>query len=382
MRGDAMKPKENIAVIEEVEEAQRRVSTDSYGMSVGEFISMYRDDELVVSPPFQRLFRWTPLQKAHLIESLLIGIPIPPVFVYEQTSGVWELIDGLQRVSTILEFAGLLNDDNGNLMKPSILFGTEYLPSLDGSAYDLDTAITSGANQYIPRAMQLQFKRAKLDVQILRSKSDEVAKYDVFQRLNSQGSPLEAQEMRTCLMVMIDEDRYDIVRNSAQKKPFLEIIGLSATGKEQQKDVDFYCRAISHLTQDFSEEFDVEEFVDYAIREFMISKSGVFSKIIDRIDRAAVLLRDTDKNILRPYRSGTFSGRVGRVAFETILVGVAANIEKIEKLGSVDASNFVRSRTIEMWKDPAVKAFSGSGIRGTDRIKKTVPFGSKWFSPQ
>lgn len=375
------KPKENADVISEIEEAQRRVSTDAYGMSVGEFMSMYRDDELVVSPPFQRLFRWTPLQKAHLIESLLIGIPIPPVFVYEQPSGVWELIDGLQRISTILEFAGILNDAEGKPVKPSILFGTEYLPSLDGSAYDLDAATVSGASHYIPRSMQLQFKRAKLDVQILRSKSDEVAKYDVFQRLNSQGSPLEAQEMRTCLMVMIDEDRYDTIRNSAQAKPFLEIIGLSATGKDQQKDIDFYCRAIAHLSQEFLEEYDVEEFVDYAIREFMVSKPANFTKVLNKIDRAAVLLRSVDKNILRPYKSGAFSGRVGRVAFESIFVGVAANIDKIEALGP-KAAAFVRTKAMAMWGNAAVKSFSGSGVRGTDRIKKTVPFGSKWFEPK
>ena len=85
----------------EIERAQRLVRTDAYQMSIGEIVSMYRENELVINPDFQRLFRWEIGQKAKLIESLLLGIPIPSIFVFETEDAKWELIDGLQRISDV-----------------------------------------------------------------------------------------------------------------------------------------------------------------------------------------------------------------------------------------------------------------------------------------
>src|SRR5580704_3813127 len=97
-----------MTLMTEIETVQRAVNTDSYQMSVGEITNLYRDGELIINPIFQRLFRWNDSQKSKLIESILIGIPLPSIFVYETTDGKWELVDGLQRISTLLEFMGLL----------------------------------------------------------------------------------------------------------------------------------------------------------------------------------------------------------------------------------------------------------------------------------
>ena len=53
-------------------------------------------------------------QKTDLIESILLGIPIPPIFVAQRTDGVWDVIDGLQRLGTILQFVGVKKDEAGN----------------------------------------------------------------------------------------------------------------------------------------------------------------------------------------------------------------------------------------------------------------------------
>jgi uncharacterized protein with ParB-like and HNH nuclease domain len=93
---------------DEIRDAQRLVKTDAYTLSIGEVVNMYKDKELIINPDFQRLFRWEIGQKAKLIESLLLGIPIPSIFVFETDDSTWELIDGLQRISTLLEFMGQL----------------------------------------------------------------------------------------------------------------------------------------------------------------------------------------------------------------------------------------------------------------------------------
>jgi uncharacterized protein with ParB-like and HNH nuclease domain len=65
---------------DEITSTQRFVRTDAYQMSLGEIVSMYENCEIVIDPDFQRLFRWNIGQKSRLIESLLLGIPIPSIF--------------------------------------------------------------------------------------------------------------------------------------------------------------------------------------------------------------------------------------------------------------------------------------------------------------
>ena len=99
---------ENNALQKEIEEKRNSLTTDRLDMSYGEIISMYQNDDLIINPEFQRLFRWNNYQKTRFIESILLGIPTPPIFVAEDKEGKWELVDGLQRLSTIISFFGLL----------------------------------------------------------------------------------------------------------------------------------------------------------------------------------------------------------------------------------------------------------------------------------
>ena len=95
---------------QQIREHSKEVHTTEMKMSIGEIMNLYRDEEIVIRPEFQRLFRWSIKQKSRFIESILIGIPIPSIFIQQREDGVWEIIDGLQRISTILEFVGLLKD--------------------------------------------------------------------------------------------------------------------------------------------------------------------------------------------------------------------------------------------------------------------------------
>ena len=68
--------------------------------SVGEIVNLYRDKEIDLEPAFQRLFRWSTEQQTKFIESLLLGYPVPAIFVYQKEDGIWEVIDGVQRISS------------------------------------------------------------------------------------------------------------------------------------------------------------------------------------------------------------------------------------------------------------------------------------------
>ena len=119
-----------------------QIRTDSYQMSIGELLNLYRDGELNVHPEFQRVYRWTDSQKTRLIESILLGIPIPPIFVSQGIDGVWDVADGVQRLSTIFEFAAELKNEKGKTMAPLVLERTRFLPSLHGKTWVGENAFT------------------------------------------------------------------------------------------------------------------------------------------------------------------------------------------------------------------------------------------------
>ncbi len=102
-----MTEKDNLETV--LDEARQTVKTDSYPMSIGELAAMYERGEIVLRPEYQRYFRWSDEQKSKLIESILIGLPLPSVFVSQDKDGNWEVVDGMQRLSTIFDFMGLLN---------------------------------------------------------------------------------------------------------------------------------------------------------------------------------------------------------------------------------------------------------------------------------
>lgn len=111
----------NVTLAEEIQVARKKVVTDGYDMSLGEVLNLYRDDELIIDPVFQRLFRWDDERKTRFIESIILGIPIPSIFVSQNENGVWELIDGLQRVSTVLQLTGELRGERAEELGPLIL---------------------------------------------------------------------------------------------------------------------------------------------------------------------------------------------------------------------------------------------------------------------
>ncbi len=171
-------------LIEQIEEKRKEIHTDAYPMSIGEIINLYVDDDLDIHSDFQRVYRWSDIQKSRLIESILLGIPLPSFFVAQREDGVWDVVDGLQRLSTIFSFLGIYKNEGDEVEPPLILKGTEYLPSLEGMGWNEELS----PNSHFSKELQRSFKREKVDLKIIKKESDEHTKYELFQRLNTFGS--------------------------------------------------------------------------------------------------------------------------------------------------------------------------------------------------
>ena len=182
------------------------LKTERLDMSFGEIMSLYESKDLFISPEYQRAYRWDDFQKTRFIESILLGIPVPPIFVAENEESKWELVDGLQRISTVLSFFGLLDGKEKLVLTESELIGKP----LEGISIN-----------ELPIKFKLTIKRSVCRVEILKWDSSFDMRYELFNRLNTGGSPLKAQEIRNCVFI---GDFNNLLKEIASNQFFRKII--------------------------------------------------------------------------------------------------------------------------------------------------------------
>lgn len=359
---------------EEIDKARQDIKTDSYSMSIGEWINIYKNNEIDIHPEFQRFFRWTSIQKSRLIESILLGIPIPPIFVSQREDGIWDVVDGLQRLSTIYQFVGVLRDETGKLIEPLVLERTEYLPSLEGMMWVAD----ENERSFSP-AQQLLIKRSKIDVSIILRESADTAKYELFQRLNTGGSHLSDQEVRNAILVMLNKTMFNWILELSQYSKFREVVALSDRALDQRYDMELVLRFLAIHDKSIEELKtlrDIGEFLTEQVRSMaedksynMEEKESVFKKtfsiIYDAIGSDA--FRRYDPN------SGKYSGGFLVSAYEAIAIAIGHQPDR-----AITGESLAKAAK-EMWFDTDFISSSGSGIRASSRIPKVINYGRRKF---
>ncbi len=361
----------------EIALARKEIVSDGYDMSVGELINLYKDGEIKIHPEFQRLFRWDPTRKTRFIESILLGLPLPPIFVYQGKDGIWELIDGLQRVSTILEFVGLLRKADGTLGPAVPLEGTRFLPSLTDKRW---VASSDDVDDSIGAAQQLQIKRARMRVEILKQESDPQAKFELFQRLNTGGQNLSEQEVRNCVGVMIDKSFQDWLVSRADTPDFRATINQTEAAIERQAHVELALRFFAFRHVAYKPGLDVHEYLDDALVQ--LAKSEAFDRASEHttFDRTFQLLRSAmGENAFKRWNGADFTGKFLMSVFEVVALGVSVNIDAIESIGPDGWNAFVRRRCTDLWANATFNQYSGAGIRGTSRLANLLPMAADFF---
>ncbi|SEF23768.1 Protein of unknown function DUF262 [Amycolatopsis pretoriensis] len=352
----------------ELEAARRTISTDSYPMSVGELTNMYMGGDLIIRPPFQRLFRWDDDQKSRLVESILIGIPLPSIFVAQDKDGRWELVDGLQRISTLLQLQGLLDQD---AFPALTLTGTKYLPSLGGLVWDHEDD-----EKALTPAQRRDVKRAKIDLKIVQRESDPKTKFDLFQRLNSFGSKLSSQEIRNAQLVGVNPDFVEWLTGLASHEAFGTLIRLPENDIKRKYDEELVLRFLYlheksddeirsiRNFQDGLEEFSINLAINFDY-DYRVAAERVFRDTFDRLVAA-------DEKILGRWDGAKqdFKGGFLNSSFEALAVSLGYLIRN-----SIDARTDLRECAIEFWSLDAMTARFATGKSTEARLSMMVPAG-------
>lgn len=362
------------ALEQKVTETKRILTSDRLDMSFGEIISMYQENEIIISPEFQRLFRWSNYQKTRFIESILLGIPIPPIFVSETNEGKWELIDGLQRLSTVLSFFGVLKVNNTNLDDKEknnwVMEKGDLIDLLEGKS-----------KNELPLKLQLSIKRAVCRVELLHYNNENMyLKYELFNRLNTGGSKATEQEIRNCIFRGIDNKFNNLLKDLSQNQNLKELVMASQEEIEQLFLEELPLRFLSLYYIDDSSytnnRLDITENISKYMTNFMelaIKKQNFnYSDAEDVFNRLFNLLSKLDDPLLFRASKGPFSTNI----FDLITIGVSSYLDYYEN--NID----ILKSKIQKFKEEAIyKQTTSDKISSKQRNTKRLTLAKDFFNP-
>lgn len=162
----------------EIPKEVRKITTQAYDKSVADMIRMMEDKDIRLNPEYQRNYVWDNKKASMLIESIILNVPIPVIYVSQEEDDSWVVIDGLQRLNSLKRF-----------------FAGKFKLSGLGILSDLNKCDINSLNQKALRML----KNGLLRVIMITHDSNEEIKYDVFMRLNTGSVHLTEQELRNCL---------------------------------------------------------------------------------------------------------------------------------------------------------------------------------------
>ena len=357
------------------------VQSDRLSMSIGELAGLYERKELDVHPKFQRILRWSIDQKTRLIESILLRIPIPAIFVAQAADGRWDVVDGVPRLGTIFEFLGIFRQANGDLRPSLRLTSTVLLPELDGYFFDNKD---STAKSFSP-AQRLDFRRSRLDLHIILKESTPSSKYELFERLNTGGSIASPQEVRNCVLVWINESLFDWMLELCQDEDFTNTTPISNRLEAQQYRMELMLRFFVLYKINVDELRGVKD-----LSEFLNIKNRALANDPKlKRDESEHTFRSTFRMLnealggdsFRMYDStrARFLGAFLISAFEAVSMGIAYNITEWQK--EKHQSKKITDKVKSLWSMEYYTSNIGIGVSSSFRMMCTIPLGREVFKP-
>ena len=219
---------------------ERNLNTASYDYSVDYIatLMMAENAKIILEVPFQRKQVWKEDRSSQLIESILMNVPIPPLYFAEQDDGKWLVVDGLQRLLAIKKYY----ENEYKLKKLDILEELEGVKFKD-----------------MPQKPKDQLKDGQLRINVIKKDSHPDIKYDIFMRLNQGAVTLNSQELRNCLY---RGDLNDLLKKIAADELILRLLNQKKP-HDRSLDIEFLIRFLA-----FNENLTINNQSEYSINNY------------------------------------------------------------------------------------------------------------------
>lgn len=354
-------------IVEAIDQKIGEVRTDSLDMSIGELISLNEQGELIIQPDFQRLFRWSLHQQSRLVESVLLQLPIPAIFLIEREDGRLELIDGLQRLSSLIHFISPSKIMEGHL----VLDGCDLVTELNGLKFE-----------ELPLTLRLKLKRTAVRTIIVKRQSSQNIRYEMFKRLNTGGTKLSSQDIRNVNARMFGNsgaDFYDFILKCSKYKPFMSTIELMPVSAfETRDDEELVLRFFAAKNYIDLFKGNIIDWLDDYMEDILHKKVSfdtdkeweVFTKLFD------VLNEKFSSYAFVKYRGGQPIGGVAPAYYEAVTCGSLEVLDKLAKISSEKAKELL-SKIVE---SEGFRKVTGPGANSLPKLRERINIIQSTFS--
>jgi hypothetical protein len=335
------------------------VRSEAIDLSFGEIVNLHTQKELVIQPEYQRLFRWSNEQRSRLIESILLELPIPQIFVIENPDGVLELIDGLQRISSVIQF---LNPKVLQL-DPLCLEGCDLIPDLNGKLFDK-----------LPLSLRLRIKRASVRTIVIKRQSKSFLRYEMFKRLNTGGSYLTPQEIRNCSARMLGQEGtefYGFLQRLAASKPFRNCTeSLPQEQMDQRADEELVLRFFACKNAQDAFKGSVRDWLDSFMEGILLKKIPFDVKAEERVfDSLFGYLSDVlGSGAFVKYRGTAPLGGLAPAYFEAVSIASLNTLKHIQGR----PAKVVKRAIVDAVQTAAFRRVTGPGANSKEKLKARI----------
>lgn len=352
---------------EKYEKGEHRIVTETNREKLPNFVdALKRIDYMEVRPFYQRRSRWDIGRQSKLIESFIINIPVPPIFLYEQSYNSYEVMDGQQRITAIDDF----------YKNKFALEGLDLWPELNGLTYsELPNKVRAGLDRRAISSIVLLTESAQEEEDAI------FLRQLVFERLNTGGIKLERQEIRNSLgsglfndllftLARLDNFRYiwglpkyEEEENTNHKLPIYE-----AAFFKKMEDIEVVLRffALRHMEQ---YRYGIQGFLDlYMIRSKKFDSHDCDSLgelFKNTLDTSIAIFGD---NTFKVFEGGDFSGKARKGVYDAVMVALSEFTENYDKL--IDEKDFIVEKTIELYSSKGVSSVTGRASTKADLVNR------------
>ncbi|YCK82650.1 DUF262 domain-containing protein [Arthrobacter sp. D3-18] len=316
----------------ELHEQRRKVDFDSYDITVDELVRRVGKKRIEIAPAYQRQFRWDEERQSRLIESLMLGIPVPPLFmatnVHTEKGTTWEVVDGLQRLLSLVNFMG---DDTTRAAtrlvgSPLKLTALDKLSSLQGAYF-----------HELPADIQTGLEDRPIKVIVLNDKSDLQVRFDLFERLNTGGVRLTDHEVRECVFM---GEFIDLVGELSMTEEFKSVVVLPRSSQQDGTAQDYVLRFFAFTERYATFEHSVKDFLNGFCADAAADPN---------VEERAELFRKTFTLLAKTFPNGlkTRKGTTPVNLFEGVAAGAALAIQHDPSLRPVTDTSWIASEEMK-----------------------------------
>lgn len=288
----------------EIPQEVRKITTQAYDKSVSDIIRMIEDNEIKLDPDYQRNYIWDNKKSSLLIESIILNVPIPVIYVSQEKDDTWSVIDGLQRLYSLKRFFECKFK----------LSGLEILSELN----------KQDIKSLNPKALRM-LKNGLLRVIMISHDSNEEIKYDVFMRLNTGSVHLTEQELRNCLY---RGSLNKLLKDFSQNKTWQKLLGLKEPHKRMaDRELALRFLAIYKSWDDVNKELKgYKGRMKSFLNTFMSVNQNIDNKTYSEMKSAfeetieKVLLVYGDDAFRRTNRDGIRENSINRAIMDVIML--------------------------------------------------------------